>query len=300
MKLAPEEIGRQMDALGLWKLLEHYNFGVKPKGTVFPYFCTVIFGDGQPVKVRFLMLEGWQTLHDYIRLKMDANFGYYSSPFEMPHFELVVLTTGECRIFRHDVGYMPAPVSAAQQALVGCMLWEAYGIMMRLEANPRLLVSYAQDKALFARIETERGVWNDAPLMVSNPPPYTEQVRLPKDVIKKAQDLPFVREAVFEVDFRLLPNVMTKEPRPRLAYGLRIFDVTANRLSVDQRVSVNPESGLRALWEFMPAQFLNELVKQGRVPGEVKVCSGRVFRFLRPLCIELPFKLSLHDHLEHL
>ena len=33
-----EEIGAKMDALGVWALLEPYNFAVKPRGTVFPYF----------------------------------------------------------------------------------------------------------------------------------------------------------------------------------------------------------------------------------------------------------------------
>ena len=34
---------------------------------------------------------------------------------------------------------------------------------------------------------------------------------------------------------------------------------------------------------------------RGKVPGELKTRSGRVFRLLRPLCMELPFKLSLHE-----
>ncbi|MBQ6914346.1 MAG: hypothetical protein IJQ65_01385, partial [Kiritimatiellae bacterium] len=56
-----EELGAKMDALGLWGVLESYNFAVKPRGTVFPYFCTVFKGEKDPVKVRFFMLEGWQT-----------------------------------------------------------------------------------------------------------------------------------------------------------------------------------------------------------------------------------------------
>ena len=87
----PESIGARMDALGLWDALVPYNFAVKPRGTVFPYFCTVLKDDGKPVKARFLMLEGWQTLHDFVRVRMDRDFGFYSQPIEFPHFELVVL-----------------------------------------------------------------------------------------------------------------------------------------------------------------------------------------------------------------
>ena len=55
MERTPEEIGAKMDALGLWRLVEPYNFAVKPRGSAFPYFCTVLLGDAKPVKVRLLM-----------------------------------------------------------------------------------------------------------------------------------------------------------------------------------------------------------------------------------------------------
>ena len=49
-----ETIGARMDALGLWKELAPYNFALKPRGTVFPYFCTILPGDAEdPVKARF-------------------------------------------------------------------------------------------------------------------------------------------------------------------------------------------------------------------------------------------------------
>lgn len=80
-----ESIARKMDALGIWGSLLPYNWAVKPLGTVFPYFCMTMRGDRKPVKVRFLMLEGWQTLHDFVRARADRDFGFYSSPIEFPH-----------------------------------------------------------------------------------------------------------------------------------------------------------------------------------------------------------------------
>ena len=89
---------------------------------------------------------------------------------------------------------------------------------------------------------------------------------------------------------------MTKEARPRCVYELKAVDPKTRTVVVASRVSVHPEAGLRGLWESMPAQVLKELIRLGKVPGEIKTRSGRVFRFLRPLCLDLPFKLSLHDH----
>ena len=300
MTKTPEEIGARMDALGLWDLLEPSNFAVKPKGTVFPYFCTVLKGERKPVKVRLLMLEGWQTLHDYVRTRLDRNFGFYSTPMEMPHLELVVLETGEARLFRHDTGYMPQEANAAQRALSARILWEAYGVMLRVETDRKLPMRFAEEKAVFARVETAPGVWEDRPLEIPDPPPFVEKVSLPKADIKAAQDLPFAKDDVLELDFRMLPNVMTREPRPRCVYGLMAVDPKAGARVIDSRVSVHPEAGLRGMWESMPVQVLKELARIGRVPGEIRTCSGRVFRLLRPLCLELPFKLSLHDRLASL
>ena len=300
MQHTVEEIGARMNALELWKLLEPFNFAVKPRGTVFPYFCTVLMGDRKPVKVRFLLLEGWQTLHDYVRTRIDRNFGFYSTPFEMPHLELVILEDGSMKLFRHDTGYMPVEANEVQRSFAARILWEAYGVMLRVETDNRLPMKFSGEKAIFARVETADGVWEDRPLEIPNPPPHTEKVSFPKVDIKAAQDLPFVKDDVLELDFALLPNVMTKEPRPRCVYELKAVDPKTGERAIGARVSIHPEAGLRGMWESMPVQVLKEFVRRGKVPGELKVRTGRVFRMLRPLCMELPFKLSLHDKLESL
>ena len=205
MTHSAEELGAKMDALGMWELLEPYNFAVKPRGTAFPYFCTAMRENSAPVKVRFVMLEGWQTLHDFVRTRMDNNYGFYSTPAEMPHFELVV-----------------------------------------------------------------------------------------------AKDLPIVPEYALEVDFGLRIGLMTQDARPRSVYALVAADARTGERVIDSQTAIAADGGLRSLWESMPPRLLKELVARGKIPGEIKVRSGRVFRMLRPLCMELPFKLSLHEKLDHL
>jgi len=295
-----EELGAKMDALGVWELLEPYNFAVKPKGTVFPYFCTALKGERKPVKVRFLMLEGWQTLHDFVHTRLDNNFGFYSTPAEMPHLELVVVEGGAPVLFRHDPGYMPQPATDAQRALAERILWEAFGVMLRVEADRQLPLKFSEERAIFARVEKEKGMWVDEPLVIPDPPPHVEKISFPKADVKKAADLPFATEDAFEVDFCIVQGVMTKDPRPRAVYALVAVDAKTGERLVDARTSISPDGGLRSLWESMPPQFLRELIRIGRVPGEVKVRSMRMFRMLRPLCVELPFKLSVHDKLERL
>lgn len=298
MKYTIEEIGAKMDALNLWPTVLPFNWAVKPRGTVFPYFCSVLTGDRKPVKIRFLMLEGWQTLHDFVRARVDRTYGYYTSPIEFPHLELVILESGEMKLFRHDPGYMPMEATEAQRDLAARILWESYGFMLRLESEPNLPMTFAAEKAVFARVETASDVWEDRPLEIPDPPRYVEKISFDKADLKRAKDLPFVATDVLHVDFRLRPQIMTKEPRPRSVYQLIAADPTTKEIPVDLRASVSAEAGLKGLWEMMPRQLLKALVERGKLPGEIKVVSGRVFRFLRPLCLELPFKLSLHDALE--
>lgn len=295
-----EELGAKMDALGIWDLLEPYNFAVKPRGTAFPYFCTVFRGDAKPVKARFLMLEGWQTLHDFVRTRYDNSFGFYSTPAELPHFELVVLEKGAAKVFRHDPGYVPQPVEGAQLDMVVRILWESFGVMLRVEADRSLPLKFIDDRAIFARVEKAGGEWVDEPLVIPDPPPHVEKVSFPNDGIKAAKDLPIVPDFAVEVDFAMRPGVMTKDPRPRCVYSLVAVDAKTGEMVVDANTSVVPDGGLRQLWESMPPRFLQEIVRCGKIPGEVKVRTGRMFRMLRPLCMELPFKLSLHEKLDRL
>ena len=290
-----------MDALDLWDVLAPYKFAVKPRGTAFPYFCSVAKGDkDSPVKARLLMLEGWQTLHDFVRTRIDHDFGFYSSPLEFPRFELVVTTSGRALAFRYDAGFMPQPVPEDRRDLVAKILWEAFGVFLRVESDRALPLRFADGRALFARVEGADGTWADEPLEIPDPPPHKETVSLSKDLVKAAQDLPFVADDALELDFGLLPKVMTDEPRPRTVYELVAADAKTGEQAFACRVSLAGDASLRALWEEMPSQALREIVRRGKVPGEIRVRSGRGFRLLRPLCMELPFKLSLHDRLERI
>ena len=295
-----EEIVRKMDGLDLWKTVAPFHWGIKPRGTVIPYFFCLLSGNSTTVKIRILFLEGWQTFHDFVRTRIDRNFGFYQTPMELPHFEAVVLADGSVQLSRHDPGYMPVAVTAAQRDFCARLLWQTYGVMLRIETEKNLPLKFAENRAMFARVEGQNGEWTDEPLVVPDPRPHAETVRFPNALLAKAKDLPFVRDYALELDFRLRTNVMTQEARPRCVYLLAAIDAQTGAKVIGDRATVLPDLGLRGLWEQMPERFLERLVEGGRIPGEVKVRSGRVFRLLRPLCMDLPFKLSLHDSLPQL
>lgn len=293
-------IAKKLKELDLWSQASSYNFAVKLKNLVFPYFCVFLTKDQREegTAVRLLMLEGWQTLHDFIRTQLDANFGVYTAIDEFPHYELVLMKSGELTLKRHDTGYQPQDLTPAQEKIVAKILWEVYGILFRLESEPQLPLKYLGEQAIFGRVEKRDGSWEDAPLPITPPLAYVEKVSFEKDDLKAAKDLEFVRGGVINVDFRLLSGRFTDEARPRAIYNLVVYDPLKKKRLFDATTRLEKDSGLKEMWEAMPRIFLKFLIKFGMVPGEVRVAGGRMFRFLRPLCLDLPFKLTIDERLE--
>lgn len=297
MRYTIEEIAAKMDGLGIWKKVAPYNWAIVPRGTVLPYFCTLLGGGAEaadPVKMRFLLLEGWQTFHDYVRTRIDHDFGFYSSPMEFAHFELVFAKTGEVRFFRHDPVFVPREANAEERAYCARMLWEAYGVMLRIEAEPSLTLKFSGERSIFARFERGEGVWEDGPLAIPDPQPHVEQVSYRKDRAKLAADLPFDKADAVAIAFGLKIGTITNEPRPRCVYELTGTTVPGGERFLEERHSPNPDGALKAMWEGIPARVLEAFIRRGRVPGEIRVKNQRMFRLLRPLGIELPFRIILH------
>jgi len=295
------EIGRRMDGLDLWSEVAPYHWVLKPHGTALPYFCVIVKGDGGLLKARVLLLEGWQTFQDFVRMRIDGNFGFYSSPIEFPHYELVIMSNGEdCRLFRYDTGYMPTVVTGAGEKLCERMLWEVFGVMMRMETDHKLSLKFAPERSIFARVEGADGIWRDEPLRIPDARPHIEKISFSKEDLMRAKDLPFASEEAIELDFRLIPGAVTNDKRPRCIYSLVAIDSKSGERIMFDSLAIGADMGLRGLWESMPARFLRHILARGRVPGEVKILTQRMFRMIRPLCIHLPFKLSLHDKLPRL
>ncbi|MBQ6135947.1 MAG: hypothetical protein IJI73_01090 [Kiritimatiellae bacterium] len=301
MELRLEDVAARLVALDLWDAIGPVNWAIKPLGSAFPYFCTRMKGDGRPVKTRLLLLDGWQTVHDFNRTMVDRSFGCYSSPMEMPHFELVVMADGSFAAVRNDPGYMPREsLSERERAIFAKLLWEVYGVVMRLETDKDLPIAYAADKSVFCRTETAPDRWEDRPLPLQPPRPYVEQISFPNEDLRKARLLTVAADEAIDLDFRLLPNVMTREPRPRCAYVLAAVDSKTGARVIWDKTSVMPDGGLKAMWTSFPPRFLQHLIAHGRVPGTVNILPGRVHRMLHPLLMELSFKLVLHDSLPRL
>ena len=291
-----DELAAKMDALGLWERLLPYTWAIKPRGTVFPYFCQLLpVVPGGLLKARMLILEGWQTLHECAQFRSGSEAGYVSAFMELVHFDFAIMSDDKVVILRCETGYAPIAVTdAGRLKMIRKILWESYGLMLRLEAEPQLPLKYAAEKAIFARVEEAPGKWVDRPLEIPEPRRMVQKVTFNKGMLGKAKDLPIKAEVVWDVDFRLHDMIVTKDPRPRSIYILTAKDHATGEKVLDLNTTINSEIGLAGMWESMPEQILRKFVQDGLVPGEIRVSSQRMFRLLRPLGMELPIKLSLH------
>ena len=290
------EIAKRIEALSLWEAAGRYNWLVKPKGTVLPYFFTLENTKDDKVRHRIHFLEGWNVFHSAVMARANRDFGYYTAIGEYPQFQVAYLDDSQILFRRCDAGYMPRELTGEEETLLGKLMWESYGIMLQLEDTPDLPCKYAPENAMFGRIESpEEGDWHDEGVPIPQPPPYTERVSLRKDAIEKAKAMGIDAQLKVEVDYRLMPGWSTAEARPRAMYLLAAVDASSGRPLVVARTSVSKDVGLKQLWEKMPALLFGEFVKSGRFPCEIIVNSQRMFRFLRIFCEAVPVKLSIHD-----
>lgn len=290
------DIVRRIDALGVLPELVAPLWAFCPHGSIFPYFCAVAPLNGRDEKGRITLLEGWQTFHEYNIWVQDNLAGFLTNPIELPAFNVLMLRNGGASAIRQTPGYFPQPVSGRQADMVADMLWETFGVLMRFEEDRKLPFRYIDDGCMFSRRQLPSGEWEDAPLKVVPPHRLAESVRLPKDDLRVAKDLPMLKDRSLRVEFGLDVTRVSADKERKFAYVLKGIDEKGGETLFDVTAFVHPpERMIRDIWQEMPSECLRQIVALGFVPSEIRVGDMRLFRLLRPLTIELPFRLVLNQ-----
>lgn len=299
MEHTAEEIAAKIDSLGMWDVLCRYNFAIKPLNTPFHYFFSAKCDGAGAAGKRIMLFEGWRTYHDYVHLMADRNYGLFTVPLEFPHFELVASGAGRFMPLRFDPGYVPRAPEGDAMTLCSKIVWQVYGMAMRMENDEKLPLSYADGRALFSRVETADGKWEDAPFPIPDEIPQKESIAIAAKLVNAAKDLPIDANLSYEIDFRAIPNLVTKEAKQRYAYRLAVADGTSGDSILSEFTSVRNSSEVRSAWLDISSRMMSLFARTGRIPSEIKVLSQRMMRILRPVGMELPIKISLHDSLLH-
>ena len=301
----PYDITRAIAALNPWERAARHNWALVSQSSAEPFIVTVVpeKPGTSPVTGRLLLFPGFPTFRDFVISRQVPDFGVAMSPLDFRHYEAVGLRDGGVELFVYEPGFVPLPPSSEERKLLAPLLLECYGLLLRLEEKPDLPVAYVGQKAMFARKEVVDGVWVDGPFRLPEEEvvQQMERVELGKDACRRAQALPLYPKDVWEVDFLMVPSYRTSGPNPRFLYLLAGVNAESGARTLWQRMSVDGKAdGLLRLWEGHAQRLLDAMLSAGRVPGAVHVRSARMARFLRPLGLQLPFKLVQHAKLPSL
>ena len=292
---------RSLVALGVWQKASSYNWALMPQTSEVPVIAAVDAKSEGPVVGRLLLFPGFDCYRDFAILKQAPDMGFALTALDVRHWELIGLKDGGFELHSFRPGYLPQPVSAEGRAFLAPLLHECLGLLMRIEEEPELPTRYVAEGALFARTEGLDGKWHDGPLAPPKEPPRVrpDKIALDRPSCVAAARLPFVNAVAWEVDLFAVPACHTDEPHPRILYLLAAVDARSGQRMLWDRISVSgrSEEGLQPIWESLAQRLLAAMLKRGCIPGSVNIRSARMARFLRPLGLQIPFRLVQHSKL---
>lgn len=308
----PDDVAKAIAALGVWSKVKPCQWAVLPKLSEQAFICLAAAApkteSADPVAGRLLVFPGYGSFNLFALREKMHDFGVATCVAELEHWCIEARESGATQILQMVPGFVPRkPELPKERELLAAVMYECYGVMLRCEEDPDLLLRHIQDKALFARWQNADGSWRDGEYRVpvnaiSN---YTEKISMSKADIDKAKMLPMHDGERWLAEFSLVDNMITNEREARFAYVFAVAKddgelKTAARLSVGSRIPGMPVADasepLRILWEQLAQRLLNVFLEAGYVPGEVTVPSARLMRFLRPLAMQLPFRLALRSN----
>ncbi len=287
------ELIQKIEALDQWNLILTYNWVVRSINSPFPYFCTATMRQKEGARpVRLLhLIEGWEAVHMTMITRKNPEFGYASPDVERPEFR-ILFAGARSQVLRQDTGRFPRGLTPSESELVYKILWQTYGLVMRFSEDHNLPIKYSSDSAVFSRVEKSPDVWEDAPETIPPPRPYKEVVALSKKLLAEANRQPILNETVWEVAFvrrDASAKLWMGQPFP---YLFTVVDYAHSAYVCRQELTIAPDLTLKDLWQGQSNLLLQAIIKAHGIPNEVHVDNPRLYRFLQPLCRELPIKLK--------
>ena len=304
-----DDIAKSIAALNVWKKASKYNWALVSELFDRPLVAAINPAQQGPIVGRLMLFNGFIAHRDFIVFRQNADLSFAMSPIDFDHYEVIALRDGSAEIFDYRPGFIPVHPDAETRALLAPVLYECYGLLLRIDEDPELPAMYVNDKALFARREGLDGKWHDTPLRPPNidSVTWTERVGLDRAKCAKAARLNLETDEAWEVDFMQLPLYGTGESPARTMYLLVAVDAKTGERRVWKKLAVDPSvprngtlDAIKPLWESLAGHLLDGVIARGSVPGAVHMRSQRMMRFLRPLGLQIPFKMVLHKQLPQL
>lgn len=302
-----DEIGAAIAALDESALdaAARHNWALVPQMSENPHVVTVLTPSRHPnigLKARLIVFPDFSTFRDFVIHLNVPDYKLAASIAEFNCFSLAIPTDFRPHFFTVcRPGYAPRKPTRKESEFYAPLLRECLGMMLRIDDSHDLPLAYVKQNSMFARKEISDGVWTDGPLRI--PPEssftYTEQVVLDRRKCETAAALPVAKDEIWQIDFQSLPMIRTRGRNSRFLYLLAAVDARSGARTVWKDLIVNPREpdGLKPMWESLAGHVLESILARGALPAELHLRSQRLFRLLRPLGQNLPFKMVVHSSL---
>ena len=304
-----DDIAKAIVSLNAWQKASKYNWALVSEMFDKPFISCVNISPDGPVKARLMLFNGFEAHRDFAIFMQNRDVSFALSPIDIDHCEVLALKDGGAEVLDYRPGYAPVRPSGEARELLAPVLYECYGLMMRLEDDPEIPAVYKSENAIFSRKEGLDGKWRDAPLKFpdSGTIAWTERIGLDRSKCAQAARFDMARAEKWEVDFIQMPVFRTEDSSARIMYLFAAVDAETGERRVWDKLAVDPAlprngtlEPLKRLWESLASRMLEGVLGRGTVPAELHVRNQRMMRFLRPLGMQLPFKLVLHSQLPRL
>jgi len=309
----------QLGRLGPWHWMETTDcFGIELPGQDEP--CFVIFGGGSHEfrSVRFVL--GWKPFHDFVsRLADPAKRSVQTWLLEIRMLEL--LYVNESLLFDHESAFLRAlkrPVGAAfetpvfrsiipgyhpwmldeqERTLLETALYQAFGMAMRVEIEPRLLRNRFPEEILL-RKRDEAGAWHDVWSPVREMRDEEVEVQIDSALLEAVRSKP-LSALTLQVDLAFMPlRLLPRGKRPQTAYVLLAVNAESGLIVSGELFQAT--EGVAQMWAEIPGHLLQLFERVGGCPQTIEICGDRMANLLRPLGEMLPFKMVRREKLSML
>ena len=289
-------------------------FGVSVPGWDEP--CFVVFGGESKSfrSVRFLV--GWKSFYDLVTRLADpakqvatwlleirmVELLYVSGNLLFEHELPVLQTLGRkaddaCStpVFRSVIpGYHPWLPDAKERELLEVVLYQAFGMAMRVEADGLLLKARFPQEILMRKADA-KGVWQDTWSPVKEIGDEEVEVRIESKRLQGVRDKP-LKPITVQLDLVFTPlRLLPDGTRPQTAYVILMVDAESGFIIAGELLQAT--GGIAQMWSQIPERLLQIFERLGGCPEMIEVNVDRMANLLRPLAEYIPFKMVRREKL---
>ena len=156
-----DEVAKAIASLKAWKNASKYNWALVSEMFEKPLIACVNIPENGPIAARLMLFNGFAAHRDFMIFTQNQDVSFALSPIDFDHYEVVALKDGKVEVLDYRPGYAPVHPDEETCSILAPVLYECYGLMMRLEDDPEIPAMYKGENSMFSPIFLINNICND-------------------------------------------------------------------------------------------------------------------------------------------